>query len=326
MTNNTELDATKLFADITKAMQEDDSNKLSELIAEESPEIKEQVEDETHTTEEESEEEVSTDTENEDVSEEDTSDETETKADDPLEALRKEIAELKKAQQSLGSQAGRVPSIQRRLAEYDKKLAELKDATSSQASKKVKPEIDEALKELDDSDPALAATLRKVMEKALAGVDEEATTKEVDRLQSLRDLEYDEYVEEQKSILFTKYPNAGEVFKSPHWQSWKKEVPEHIRSLATSDSAEAVIMALDIYRQDMLKKFPDLGKTETTVEDKTEVVNEQAKQIEEERNNKKKTAVNITGGKAPLSGKVPTDAESLFKKFSEEIRKDITGT
>lgn len=325
MTDISQEEANKLFANVSQAMQADDSTKLSELLAQETPVEEPVVEvppaDEPEEVVEE-EEEASSDTDDTaDTTEEDKlsdKDSKDTKSDDPLETLRTEIAELRKAQQSVSSQVGRVPSIQRRLAEYDKKLADLAQSTSSQTSEKVKPKIEAALKDLEDTDPALASTLKTIMGEALGGVDTEARAREIANTKAARDAEYADYVQTQQSILLSKYPNVKEVFTGEHWQSWKKEQPKHILELATSDDAQAVIMALDLYKADMLAKYPDTAKP-AVVEEKA--VSERASKIEEERKKQQQRAANLDQGKPPARVKEPSDPEALLKKYFEDIQK-----
>lgn len=316
----TDLDQNKLFNDVSKAMLDDDSSKLSELLAQESPEVEEQPEEELpaeEPEEESQEEEIDTSAE-----EADTEQETEQAEEDPLSVLRAEIESLKKKQHEISSQSGRVSSIQRRLAEYDKKLAEFDKATSSQASAKVKPEIAEALKELEETDPVLARTIQTVMDKALGGVDSELHTKERERIAALRDEEYAEYQEEQRNILLAAVPNAREVFQSSSWSEWKKSQPKHLVDLAQSDDAQAVLLALDYYKKDMLAQHPDLGKK---TQEQPTVVDERANKLEEERKRKQQNAVNLDTGKAPSRSKLPNNPEALFKDDFEKIMKEITG-
>lgn len=161
-------EANKLFSQVSQAMDKDDSDKLSTLISQETPEEEEQPEEDTPADEPEDNEEEDTSTSDESQDEEDESAEEESadnkkKDDDPLAELRAQIEELKKQQHTASSQLGRVSSIQRRLSQYDKQLADLKNATSSQNVEKVSPEVDEALKDLDITDPVLAKTIREVM-------------------------------------------------------------------------------------------------------------------------------------------------------------------
>lgn len=215
-------EANKLFSQVSQAMDKDDSDKLSTLISQETPEEEEQPEEDTPADEPEDNEEEDTSTSDESQDEEDESAEEESadnkkKDDDPLAELRAQIEELKKQQHTASSQLGRVSSIQRRLSQYDKQLADLKNATSSQTVAKVSPEVDEALKDLDITDPVLAKTIREVMAKATAATASQSTAQEIARIEALRDADYDAYVEEQRSALLSKYPNAVEVFRSKGW-------------------------------------------------------------------------------------------------------------
>lgn len=317
MTTPTDND---LFQQISKAMQEDDGAKLSSILAQESPEEQEQPEEEVPAEEPE----VETPEVDEDKpSDEDGKEQEQDVEDkDPLTVLREELAALKKQQQALSSQAGRVPNLQKQLAQYDRQLAELKkDATSVKTSEKIKPELDELLKDLDETDPVLAKTMRDALGKALNEVDTGTTAREIARIESLRESDYAEYVEAEKSRLLERYPNVGQVFKSDSWQAWKKEQPKHILELAGSDSADAVGMALELYRKDMVTRYPELAaKTE-----EKPVVDERAQQIEESRKKQKQNAANLESGKPPAQSKGPVDEAALFKQFSEDIRKEIRG-
>lgn len=238
-------EANKLFSQVSQAMDKDDSDKLSTLISQETPEEEEQPEEDTPADEPEDNEEEDTSTSDESQDEEDESAEEESadnkkKDDDPLAELRAQIEELKKQQHTASSQLGRVSSIQRRLSQYDKQLADLKNATSSQNVEKVSPEVDEALKDLDITDPVLAKTIREVMAKATAASASQSTAQEIARIEALRDADYDAYVEEQRSVLLSKYPNAVEVFRSKGWADWKAKQPKHVIDMATSDDAIAV--------------------------------------------------------------------------------------
>lgn len=308
----------KFFNEVSQAIQNDDNSKLSSLFEQETPEEEQPVEE---LPAEEPEEDTQEEDNEQPAEEAGDEQETEQQEEDPLAVLRAEIESLKKGQHEIKSQSGRVSSLQRRLAEYDKKLAEIDKATSSQASTKVKPEIAEALKELQETDPVLAKTIQDVMEKALGGVDAEIHTKERERIAALRDMDYQAYQEEQKEILLSRVPNAPQVFQAESWSKWKQSQPKHVLDLAQSDDAEAVLMALDIYKKDMLAQNPDLGQTAK----QPVVVDERATKVEEERKRKQHGAVNLDSGKAPSRTKLPNNPEALFKQDFDNIMKEITG-
>ena len=315
-----DLDHQKFFNEVSQAIQGDDNVKLSSLFEQETPE-KERPEEEVPA--EEPEQELQEEDNEQPAEEAGEEQETEQKDEDPIAALRAEIETLKKGQHEIKSQSGRVSSLQRRLAEYDKKLAELDKATSSQASTKVKPEIEEALKELQETDPVLARTIQSVMDKALGGVDAEMHTKERERITALRDADYAAYQEEQKEVLLSHVPNAVQVFQSDSWSKWKQSQPKHVLDLAQSDDAQAVLMALDLYKRDMIAQNPDLNKTKT--EEQSVVVDERANKLEEERKRKQLNAANLDTGKAPSRTKLPNNPEALFQQDFDKIMKEITG-
>ena len=92
-------EANKLFSQVSQAMDKDDSDKLSILISQETPEEEEQPEEDTHADEPEENEEEDTSTSDESQDEEDESAEEESadnkkKDDDPLAELRAQIEEL----------------------------------------------------------------------------------------------------------------------------------------------------------------------------------------------------------------------------------------
>lgn len=327
----TDEEANKLFGQVSQAMDKDDSDKLSTLLSQETPEEEEQPEEDTPADEpEEKEEEEDTSDSDESKDEEDESAEEESaddkkKDDDPLAELRAQIEELKKQQHTASSQLGRVSSIQRRLSQYDKQLADLKSATSGQNVEKVSPEIDEALKDLDVTDPALAKTIREVMAKATAASASQSNAQEIARIEALRDADYDAYVDEQRSALLSKYPNAVEVFKSKGWADWKAKQPKHVIDMATSDDALAVGEALERYRTDILREHPELAEKQQEQKKEEPKVNERAQQIEEERKRSQKQSANLDGGKPPARSKEPTDPEALFNKLFKEQLKEITG-
>ena len=327
----TDEDANKLFSQLSQAMDKDDSEQLSTLLSQETPEEEEQPEEDTPADEPEDKDET-----DESVSDDEPEDEEDESADEktadnkkkdeaePYAALLAKIEALEKQQHTLSSQAGRVSSIQRRLSQYDKQLADLKGTTSSRTVEKVNPQIDEALKDLDITDPALANTLRDMMGKALSGVASETNAQEIARIEALRDADYDAYVDEQRTTLLSKYPNAVDVFRSKGWADWKAKQPKHVLDMATSDDAEAVSEALERYRADILREHPELAEQQPGQKGEPKV-NERAQQIEEERKAKQKTAANLDSGKPPARSKDPTDPEALFNKLFKEQLKEITG-
>jgi hypothetical protein len=326
-----EQDAQKLFEEVSKTFQDNDSVKLSELMKTEAGEEPAPVEDKPV---EEPAEVVDTETpkgEAPPVEAEVVDDEVEEQPEQSeVEKLKEALDKATKENHALRSQAGRVPHIQRRIKELDRKLEELNKQTtspSSQPSTKIQPKVLEALKGISETDPDLADAIAKVVAQATDGVAEDITTKEIASLQSQRAEQLQAYQEEEANRLLDMFPNAREVFKSDGWKEWKRGQTQQVVQFAESDNADDVAFAFERYANDMIARNPELRKV---VDDKGTPVTpapnaEAAQKIEAERRRKKEVAVNISNPSTPGKTSLPDDPKALFEKYSEEIRKGISG-
>lgn len=334
MTDLSREDAERLFNNVSKAVKDNDLEKLDSLYPSQAPDELEVEEEQPAVEEPESD---SPDDQLQDE-EQSPSDETDTDEDEPqgdapkvdkeLAELRAQLDSMKKENHALKSQAGRVPHVQKRLRELDKKLEELQNASpSSQTSAKIKPKLDALLEGLKETDSQLADTIAKAIEEATNGVDETARAREIENLTFLRENEARTYQAAEAQRLIEMYPNAPEVFRSPHWSEWKNKQSEGVLALATSSNADDVARAFKLYADDMVAQYPDLSKSAQNTAMKTEdpEAAAKAKKIEEERARKKQTAANIGSPNAAGKNALPDDPEALFKKFSEQLRKERTG-
>lgn len=341
----TEQDSNKLFNEISKAIHDNDSTKLSELTEQPAPDEDNKEQPDSTQPEVKDEDNTSDDTTPVEKKEDETSPLDKT-ADEPaddnkevdekpepneeLGKLKEQLEKLSKENHNLRSQAGRIPSVQKRIRELDKKLEELaskQTSPSSQPSDKIKPEIDELLKGVRDTDPDLADAIGKAIAKATEGVAQELHTKERETITLLRDQESIAYQEMEANRLLEMYPNAADVFRSEHFVKWKANQPDGIRALAESSSADEVSLAFEKYAKDMVSQYPELAPAAATpaasVEGKDNT--EQARKIEAERQKRKTTTANVSSPNA--SGKIPIDdnPEALFEKHYKEIQKQISG-
>lgn len=342
MTDLSREDAERLFNNVSKAVKDNDLEKLDTLYREPTPDDTEleddtapDVDDDTPDDSQPDLDDQPDDEEGKETSPPDEADEELPDEEDKGTGVDKELAELKaqlesmkKENHALKSQAGRVPHVQKRLRELDKKLEELKSASpSSQTSTKIKPKLDELLSDLKETDSVLAETIARAIEQATNGVDEELRAREIENLSFMREREAREYQAQEASRLLEMYPNAKEVFTSPHWAEWKEKQSEGVLALATSSNADDVARAFKLYADDMVAQYPDLAKSTADTAKKTDdpEAAAKAKKIEEERARKKQTAANIHSPSAQGKTALPDDPEALFKKFSEQIRKERTG-
>lgn len=338
-TELTDSEAQKLFNQVSKSIQNADNDKLSELMEEdasleEAPieEVKPEEADDKPAEQPDDKDDKDEVTPPEDKAEEAGDEKKDEVAEpDELTKLREQLAKVSKENHALKSQAGRVPHVQRKLQELDKKLediAKLRASPSSQPSTKIKPKIDDLLKGVKSTDPELADAIAAAIAEATDGLAADSLTSEEKTLRLIRDNEHQTYQELEANRLLEMYPNAPDVFASPSWAEWKSTQSPRMQGLATSDSADDVATAFELYARDMVAKHPELAKTEVAKEETPAAKSAEAlkaEQIETERKRKKETSANVQNPSAPGKVGMPDDPQALFDKFSAEIRKERTG-
>lgn len=319
-------EAQELFNQVSTAIQ--DADKLNELMStepeeEESEEVSTETE-ETGTSTEEEEETPSNETE-----EITTEEEEEAQPKNELDELREQLQKMQKENHALRSQAGRMPHVQRKIKELDAKLEELTQraaSPSNRPSTAINEKVKETLKGIGETDPELAEAIAQAMATAISGQEDHMLARERETLELLRQQEYEQYRSGEVQRLLDMYPNAPEVFTSPSWKQWKSQQTERILALAESDNADEVSYAFKLYADAMVALNPELAaqvSKDTSVDDAANKA--KAAQIEQERKRKQEKSVVV--GSPAAQGKVslPDDPEALFRKYSEEIRKNISG-
>lgn len=164
-----------------------------------------------------------------------------------------ETEELKKELQRYKSDAGRVPFIQRRMAELERELRAYKarDTQTTQSAPKVTTdgvELDEETKrqidELREVDPVMAKTMERVAKAAIAGskaqVDHVFTT----YTKAEQDDDDQRFLIEQQAELVRDVPNAYQIFAHPAWAQWKQTLTPGQRAMAESAYAADVKQAI----------------------------------------------------------------------------------
>jgi myosin heavy subunit len=339
-----DADAQKLFNEVSQSIRSNDVIKLDELVeakpAEGNPENEETpaapVVDEPQETTETQEPSTPADgTQEETPPTEEVAEEVPAKqgeqTPDELATLKEQLENIKKENHRLKSQAGRMPHMQSKVKELDKKLEELRkylSSPSSQPSAKIKPELQKKLQKLKETDPELAEVMEETLSMTSDGVARELLTAQIAQVESDRKAEYDAYYKAQWDRLVEEVPNAKEIFANEHWKTWKNKQSRAMQELAGSDDAEDVIFAINKYAEDMLKLHPELATKkdeQPPAAPADPAAAEKAKQVEAARKQRKTTSVVTETPAAAAQVSTPSDAESLFKKFSDEIRKGRLG-
>lgn len=180
-----------------------------------------------------------------DVSE-DTSEEPDSKdSEDAVAQLRRQLNEAKQLEHKLKSDAGRVPGLQRRLSELDKKLAELSAPNRAASSEEDASLLNtEALRVLEATDPELAKAIRDSMKHIYDTTTRENINRTREVTNTFMQAQQEEELRSEMDKLISVVPNAGDVFRSQEWHQWVDSRSSGMRGLATSNYADEVLIAL----------------------------------------------------------------------------------
>lgn len=301
-----------LMKDESKSTEEVDEGKKEEVV-EDKPDIEAKPDDGTPPKDE-----TKTDTKAEDK--------PATNDVEDMATLKEELARLKEIEHRYRSDQGRTPSLQRKIAQYEREIEELRNKTAKTSDNKQESKLAERLAQLREVDPAMADLLEETIGELRGEVEAKSTATKT--MFEERELEATLNKEAEKLVSF--HPRAFDVFDMPEWQNWKARQTPGVQALAESMYADDVIKAFEIFGKDMNLINPPKQTTSAPAakapDDKAPaapVVDEKAKKTEEER--KRKLEAPTSGNKpSPQEGDgLPTDPDKLhdyfYKKALEEL-------
>jgi hypothetical protein len=224
-----------------------------------------------------------------------------------VDTLKKQLEEIKTAEHKLKSDAGRIPSLQRKLAELDRKLADIsanpsktKDASGNDAPAfTLKSDAMEAFKV---SDPELAKAIEDSIAAAYGAIKAETADRTREITTAFTESAKEDFYEVEWSKLVSQVPNAGAVFQTPEWKTWREQQTPGVRALADSDYSDDVVLAL--------KMFSGMSVGPSRVEAPSKIT--------EAREHRLRTVTPASGSKGP-SPKVRHTEESLFTKIYTDM-------
>lgn len=185
-------------------------------------------------------------------------------AADEVSTLKAQIEELRSQNHKYMSDAGRVPYLQRRLAELERQAraapARQSPATtggnasiSDEDLKNVEldPVTQKEIDDLKEVDPVVARTMERTAKAAalIAQRRFEAALNERDN--SSREIEDSRFFEEQMSELTSQIPQAPQIFQTREWSEWKAGLTPGQRAMAESPYAVDVVRAIHAFAADM---------------------------------------------------------------------------
>lgn len=242
---------------------------------------------------------------------------------DELETLKRELHQYK-------SDAGRMPFIQRRMAELERELRAYKARevapTQGNPSKvdtskvEIDPEVQKQIDELKEIDPVLAKTMETIAKTAIGAANQARSSAVEEVTKQEQEAEDYRFYTEQKSILLQQVPQADAIFQTPQWQQWKQGLSPGRRAMAESGYADDVVTALHAFAADMQRQYgtaqpaPAAQPTQpvATTPEKTEVT--------EARERKVATAATVHNP----SAKKPEvfDEQAAFREIYKQVAKE----
>ena len=238
-----------------------------------------------------------------------------------------ELARLKQIEQRYKSDMGRVPTIQRRLAEAEKELARVK---SGPATTQSNSKLAEKLKQLRETDPFMADMFEDLYKEQ-----QSITESKVEEVRStLHEKDLQAVLKEEGEKLVAYHPQAFDVFDMPEWEQWKDRQTPATRALAESMYADDVIKAFEYFARDMAPRpaatsaptatpQPAAAVEQAQAVAPAPVVDHKAAKIKEERERKLAASGVSTSPAASGGDGLPTDEAGLHRYYYELALKEL---
>lgn len=223
------------------------------------------------------------------------------------------------------SDAGRVPNLQRRLAELEKELrarvtppARNPDPQESAVAGALPPELKKRVDALREIDPDLADTLELLgtssQQGAIQYTEQQLRQMEEEREEQQARAFYDEQLAELERAV----PEAMQVFSLPQWPEWKAGLTPGQRAMTESGYASDMVIAINAFKH-YLQSTGQLPNNAVQAPQPTAAELE-AKKVQEARARRQDTAVNTRG--TPAKREEPFDSDKFFAEMYEKVGKE----
>lgn len=253
-------------------------------------------------------------------------------AADEVAQLKAQIEELRQQNHRYSSDAGRVPYLQRRLAELERQAragsTTARQVNPSQDGKtaptaadlsaiELDPEMQKELDDLKDIDPVMAKALERSHKMAILTAQRRAEAMFQEREQVQTEIEEEKFYLEQKAELDRIIPQNTQIFRSPEWQEWKAGLTPGQRALAESGYANEVAQAIYAFAADMKARH---GSNTEAATEKAQTPPEANSQVAEERARKAATSPEVKNPSAKAGSEL--NEEQLFREMYKKIGKE----
>lgn len=249
---------------------------------------------------------------------------------DEVTRLKSEIADLKQQSHRYQSDAGRVPFLQRRLAELEKQARAPARTTTNVPAKtsftaedyknvELDPDTQKEIDDLKEVDPVLAKVVERSTKTAILTAQSRMESVFSEREREQQEYEDQRFYQEQKAELSRTIPNHEEVFRSREWQEWKAGLTPGQRALAESGYASEVVQAIYAFAADIKARNPQLQDKAAPEKESSNSPEKPASEVAEARARKASAG---PASKSPSAKRVEEfDEEAFFKQQYNEIGK-----
>ncbi len=228
------------------------------------------------------------------------------------------------------SELGRVPYLQREMAELKRKLQEPRQPEPTQAPAAPAPKqskFAEKLAQIREIDPVLADTfedaMKELRDEVVTPLREELGNEIKEVRNVFRDRDEESLWSQEKAKLLAAVPQADEIFKLPLYREWKEQLSPSQKQLAGSIYADDVVVALEQFSKYVARVHPELVPQQPAAPVTTQAppVNPQAAKAQEARERKLVAKPPGSAPTPPKSGDgFPDDPDELHRFFVKKIR------
>lgn len=240
-----------------------------------------------------------------------------------------EIDNLRRELHRYKSDAGRVPHLQRKLQELERKLADpaaLKPKPDSGTTANADDSIElpanlkKRIEDLKEIDPSLAEILEETYRENARNAQEAARSAESRLLQQRYEQEDEQFVDQQYTKLVEMIPQAPQVFKMPEWKQWKDGLSPARRAMAESVFADEVAEAIHAFAAVMNARQAVTPQNPVQTQTNTAAVDPKVAAAQEARDRKMNTAATV---KTPAAKqRQQLDADAYFQEQYEKLGKE----
>ena len=308
--------------ELAAAIESGDSEAISRLMAADTTD-EEDIEESKDDTEDTSADKSEQSADETDENKEEADEESAPPAAESAEAKR--IREMEQEIHRLRSDAGRVPFLQRRLAELERGGAVQRTARPSESKKAQEAKLPEDLvtkiEKLREIDPDVADTMEQAALAAQRSAMSFAEDLVTERDQRAQDDEDMRFYYEQKAELARLVPQHEQIFALPQWAEWKASLTPGRRALTESGYADEMAQAIYAFAADMQARGITGTAPEAPAPAKTpDPAAEKAAAVSGNREARLNRSAN-TKTEAPKKDE-PESGDAAFKAMYDKIAKD----